>query len=138
MIVTLLDSGPLVAYLNRADQWHSWALCQFQNLRPPMLTCEAALAESCFLVERNGGAGADVMQFLKRGIFQIAISVQTEHASLETLMKRYADVPMSLADACLVRLSELHGDSRILTLDSDFRKYRRNGRQIISLLAPWQ
>jgi predicted nucleic acid-binding protein len=138
MTVTLLDSGPLVAYLNRKDQWHSWAVRQFQNLRPPLLTCEAVLAESCFLVERNGGAGSDVMQLLKRGVFHIAIAVQCENASLETLMKRYAETPMSLADACLVRLSELHGESRTLTLNSDFRQYRRNGRQIIPLLAPWQ
>jgi len=137
MTATLLDSGPLVAYFNQKDQWHPWAVRHFESLKPPLLTCEAVLAESCFLVERNGGCGAEVIQLVKRGIFEIALSVQAESGAIETLMKRYRDVPMSLADACLVRLSELQATCEVLTLDSDFRRYRRNGRQVIRLIAPW-
>jgi predicted nucleic acid-binding protein len=137
MTRTLLDAGPLVAYLNVKDRWHEWAQLQFQNLRPPLLTCEAALAEACFLVQRNGGKPSHIMQLLQRGVLISALNLNDEAAALESLMKRYSDTPMSLADGCLVRLSEIHSDCRVFTLDSDFTRYRRNGRQIIPLLAPW-
>jgi len=137
MIATLLDAGPLVAYLSDRDKWHAWAVKQFASLRPPLLTCEAVLSEACFLAQRDGGKPADVLRLLQRGAFQIAFDLETETSALEALMERYADTPMSLADACLVRLSELHRDCRVFTLDSHFSRYRRNARQLIPLLAPW-
>ena len=76
------------------------------------------------------------MRAVQRGILQIAFDVETEAAALENLIARYANGPMSLADASLVRLSELHRDSRVFTLDRDFRQYRRHGRQVIPLIAP--
>jgi len=114
---TMLDAGPLVAYLSGRDRNHKWAVSQFAALRPPLVTCEPVLAEACFLVRQNSGRPADVLKLLQRGIFQIGLVVET--------------------DACLVRLSELHADCRVFTLDSDFNRYRRNGRQMIPLLAPW-
>lgn len=95
------------------------------------------LSEACFLVRRNGGHPAVILRAVREDILQITFDIETEVAALEVLIFRYGDVPMSLADACLVRLTELHSDSRILTLDSDFRRYRRHGRQLIPLLAPW-
>jgi predicted nucleic acid-binding protein len=74
---------------------------------------------------------------VQRGILQVAFDVETEASALETLIERYADVPMSLADASLVRLSEQQRDSREFTFDRDFRHYRRHSRQVIPLLAPW-
>ena len=137
MIATLLDAGPLVAYLNNRDKWHSWAVKQFSSLRPPLLTCEAVLTEACFLAHRNGGKPAKILQLLRRRVFDVAFDLETEAAALESLMERYADTPMSLADACLVRLSELHRDCRVFTLDSHFQRYRRHGRQLVPLLTPW-
>lgn len=137
MTATLLDAGPLVAYLSDRDKWHTWAVKQFANLRPPLVSCEAVLSEACFLVRRNGGGAADVLRLLQRRAFEIAFNLETEVLAVETLMRRYADTPISLADACLVRLSELHRDCRVLTLDSHFTRYRRHGRQLIPLLAPW-
>jgi predicted nucleic acid-binding protein len=137
MTTTLLDAGPLVAYLSDRDKWHAWAVNQFVSLRPPVLTCEAVLSEACFLTWRNEGEPADILQILQRGAFAIAFDLETETASVEVLMRRYSDAPMSLADACLVRLSELHRDCRVLTLDRHFARYRRHGRQVIPLLAPW-
>ena len=137
MTTTLLDAGPLVAYLSDRDKWHAWAVNQFVSLRPPVLTCEAVLSEACFLTRRNGGEPPDILQMLQRGAFAIAFDLETETASVEVLMRRYSDAPMSLADACLVRLSELHRDCRLLTLDRHFARYRRHGRQVIPLLAPW-
>jgi len=134
---TLLDAGPMVAYMSAKDQHHDWAVGQFAALPPPLVTCEPVLAEACFLVQRNGGNPADVLKLLQRGTFQIGLEVSTEAAALESLMEKYADTPMSLADACLVRLSELLADCRVFTMDSDFDRYRRNGRHVIPLIAPW-
>jgi uncharacterized protein len=137
MTKTLLDTGPLVAYMSDRDEWHEWAVTQFSSLRPPLLTCQPVLAEACFLIQRNGGQPAETLQLLQRGVFEAALDLNTEAAALEALMRRYDDMPISLADACLVRMSEAHADCRLLTLDRDFRRYRRHGRQMIPLLAPW-
>lgn len=137
MIVTLLDAGPLVAYLSDRDKWHAWAVQQFSQLRPPLVTCEPVLGEACFLTRRKGGEAADVLRLLHRGAFVTGFDLEREAAAVEILMRRYADAPMSLADASLVRLSELHPDCRVFTLDSHFRRYRRHGRQVIPVLAPW-
>lgn len=136
MTRTLLDTGPLVAFLNRDDQWHDWAKAQMGALPPPLLTCEPVLTEACFLIQRNGGRPADVLKKVQAGVIEVALEIETESAALETLMRRYEDTPMSLADACLVRLSELFADCQVFTLDADFRRYRRHGRQVIPLVTP--
>jgi uncharacterized protein len=135
--VTLLDSGPLVAFFSRRDEHHSWAFAEMSALVPPLVTCEAVLTEACFLMARNGGRPTAILHAVKEGILRVDFAVAAEAAALESLMKGYADVPMSLADACLVRLSELHPECQVFTVDGDFRHYRRNGRQVIPLLAPW-
>lgn len=136
MTRTLLDTGPLVAFLNRNDQWHPWAKAQMGALPPPLLTCEPVLTEACFLIQRSGGQPADLLKKVQAGVIEVALEIETEAVALETLMRRYQDTPMSLADACLVRLSELHSDCQVFTLDTHFRRYRRHGRQVIPLLAP--
>ena len=137
MTQTLLDTGPLVAYLNVDDQFHDWAVAQMKELAPPLLTCEPVLTEACFLLQRGGQHPADLLARLQQGAIEVAINLQGEAAAVEALMRRYADTPMSLADACLVRLAEVHSACRVFTLDRDFRQYRRHGRQVIPLLAPW-
>jgi len=136
MTLTLLDTGSLVAFLNRNDRWHDWATAQMGALPAPLLTCEPVLTEACFLIQRNGGQPADLLRKLQAGVIEVALEIQTEASALETLMRRYEDTPMSLADACLVRLSELHSDCQVFTLDTHFRRYRRHGRQVMPLLAP--
>ena len=137
MTRTLLDTGPLVAYINQSDQFHGWAVTQMRHLAPPLLTCEPVLTEACFILGRGGKHPADFLARLQEGVIEIAFHLGTEAASVEALMRRYADTPMSLADACLVRLAEIHFDCRLFTLDGDFKQYRRNGRQTIPLLGPW-
>ncbi len=134
---TLIDSGPLVAFYDRKDQWHNWAQEQMSALQPPLITTEPILTEACFLLQRGTGRPGVILRAVQRGILQVAFDVETEATALESLMDRYANVPMSLADASLVRLSELHRESRVFTLDRDFRQYRRHGRQVIPLIAPW-
>jgi uncharacterized protein len=132
----IVDTGPLVALVNRRDRAHPWVKETLAALAPPLLTCEAVVSEACFLL-RNTHRGSDaILGLCEDGIVQVEASLSAEPHRVRALMLRYAEVPMSLADACLVWLSERHGKSRILTLDSDFRVYRRNGRQMIPLLTP--
>jgi predicted nucleic acid-binding protein len=132
----VVDTGPLVAWLDAADERHEWAKEQFARLRPPLTTCEAVLTEAAHLISRGGGDPQSVVSLLAKGVVVIGISVQEEAPHLQRLMQRYRAVPMSLADACLVRLVErLHG-SVLMTLDSDFHIYRYHGRKLIPLLAP--
>jgi predicted nucleic acid-binding protein len=132
----LVDAGPLVAWLNRKDGYHAWAREQFARLRPPLLTCEPVLTEVAFLLEAAGLDAAVVPDLITRSILDVSFSLEDEAATVSGLMRRYRNVPMSLADACLVRLSEVRQRSRIFTLDSDFRIYRRHGRLIIPTLMP--
>ena len=136
MIQNLLDTGPLLAYALADEQHHAWARDQFLSLTDPVLTCEAVLAEAAYLLAARGANAELLWAFLRRGALRIAFDLETEFESVAILMKRYADVPMDLADACLVRMSELHRECRIWTLDSDFKIYRRFGRQVIPLICP--
>jgi predicted nucleic acid-binding protein len=132
----IVDTGPIVALLDADDQYHAWVRAQFARLRPPLLSCEAVLTESCFLIARAGGDASDVLQLVDRGVLSIAQLFDAEAASIARLMRRYRNVPMSLADACLVRLIELTSQATLFTLDSDFEIYRQKGRRLIPLLAP--
>lgn len=131
----LADTGPIVAYLNRRDRSHRWAVELFGRLRPPLFTCEAVLAEACFLLQTIKGGEAAVLALVKRGVLVPEFRVIDHVSSVAALMAKYADVPMALADACLVRMSELYDDCEIATLDSDFVVYRRHGRQTIPLIT---
>jgi predicted nucleic acid-binding protein len=132
----IVDTGPIVAWLDADDQHHAWVRAQFARLRPPLLTCEAVLTEACFLMARGGGESSAVIQLVERGVLSVAQLFDSESASIGRMMRRYENVPMSLADACLVRLVELTSQSTLFTLDSDFAIYRQKGRRLIPLLAP--
>lgn len=134
--VTLLDTGPLVALLKRDEHHHRWAMDTFGALDGRLVTCEAVLTETFFLLQRWPGLVASVLERVEQGRLQVE-PLAADAAPLRGLMTRYANVPMSFADACLVRLSERHPAARILTLDSDFAVFRRRGRQVIPLIAPW-
>jgi len=105
-------------------------------LRPPLLTCEPVLTEAAFLLKRDGQDADALFELLERGVIRIAMAVQDELADVRALMHRYRNRPMSLADACLVRLSEIHPAGEVFTLDSDFRIYRRHGNKVIPVLMP--
>lgn len=132
----LLDTGPLVAYLDRRDRYHAWARDRWAEIPAPFLTCEAVLSESCFLLQRFPSAVEAVLEMLNRGVLAIGIRLDEESGPVAGLMSRYRNVPMSLADACLVRMTEQHGDARVLTVDGDFRIYRKSGRQVIPTIMP--
>ena len=134
--VVLLDTGPWVALHCRDDSFHSWARGQFAQLTQPLLTCEAVVAETCFLLARGGHDPAKALALRARGVVRIGINLDAEIAAVQSLFQRYDKLSASLADACLVRMSELHASCRVLTLDADFQIYRRHGRKVIPLLTP--
>lgn len=134
----LLDTGPLVAYLKRQDQFHEWAKAELANTEPPVFTCEAVIVEACFLLRNTYKGEETVLNLLSTERLQIPFSLGEEVTAVGEMLKRYQSVPMSLADACLVRMSELYPESALLTLDSDFLIYRQNRNQTIPVVMPRQ
>jgi predicted nucleic acid-binding protein len=132
----ILDTGPWVALHCQDDTHHAWAKAQFALQAEPLLTCEAVVAETCFLLARSGFDPSRALTLIERGVVRVAMTLTEQVTAVRGLFERYDNVPASLADACLVRLSELHDPCRILTLDSDFSIYRRHGRRVIPLLTP--
>ena len=130
----IVDTGPLVALLNRTDAAHGWVRQQLSDIAPPMLTCEAVLAEATYLTRHMPGARAALIEMIGDDFLAIGMAVADHHSALLGMIKRYADVPMSLADGCLVRLAELYPQSPVFTLDRDFNIYRKNGRQVIAVM----
>ena len=132
----ILDTGPLVAIINGRDKYHKWATLQWSQIDPPLLTCEAVLSEACFLLGSLDGGKIAVLKLVQRRILHIPFSLVEHTNQISWLLKKYSNVPMSLADACLVRMAELYSESTILTLDADFSIYRKNKRQVIPILSP--
>jgi predicted nucleic acid-binding protein len=130
----LADSGFLVALLSRNDQNRQWATAQATRLAPPWLTCEAALSEAFYLLGSRGGA--QLAALLRRGLAVPQFNLEAELEPVLSLLDKYTDVPMSLADACLVRMAEIQADPLLLTTDRDFLLYRRHSRQVIPCLLP--
>ncbi len=134
--IHLIDTGSLIAVLYRRDQFHAWAVKQISQMPAPLLTCEAVLAEACFLARRMLGTSRAVYEFVETGAVEIAFDLKDEFEAVKNLAVRYENVPMSLADACLVRMSEIYKNSMVFTTDGDFRIYRKNTNQIIPTIMP--
>ena len=132
----LLDTGPLIAFLNKKDQYHEWALAQFATMTPPLLTCEAVLSETCFLMRHYQRGAATVLSLIERELLAVRFRLEEELSAIRVLMDKYEDVPMSLADASLVRMTEQIADSVVFTLDRDFKIYRRSRRKVIPTILP--
>jgi predicted nucleic acid-binding protein len=130
----LVDTGPLVALLNAGDRRHASVARQLALLEPPFITCEAVLAEATHLVRHLPGGRAALLEMVDEGFLSVGLQISAQSAELLTLVKRYASVPMSLADACMVRLAELNPRSPVWTFDSGFTAYRKNGRHVIALI----
>lgn len=120
-----MDTGPLVALLSENDGDHDRARELFARCEPPFRTCEAVIAEACFLLRKVHAEGpAEVVALGRKGLYDIALSIADHWTEIEALLKKYANVGISLADACLIRCAELHDEPRVLTFDSDFQIYR--------------
>jgi predicted nucleic acid-binding protein len=129
----IADTGFLVAFANRMDQHHDWAVAIAEEVTEPLLTCEAVLAEAAFHLRSS----ETVLGLVRAGLVRPAFDCREHLDELETLAKRYADREPDLADLCLIRMSELHPKHPVVTVDrEDFRVYRRNRRQVIPVLVP--
>ncbi len=130
----IVDTGPLVGFLDADDQWHAWSVARFNELPAPFLTCEAVISEATYLLGAQGDGL--LLEMVESGVLELSPLLPRETPRLRHLLMRYAG-RMQFADACLVRLSELHPGAQILSTDSrDFRIYRRNRNERLPLIAP--
>ena len=132
-MTNILDAGPLIAAINRDDAHHLWAVETLGRLEPPFHTCPEAMTEAVAMTGRPSA----VVEMIHAGEIVLAFDLTAQASSVLVLLKKYADHDMDLADACIVRMTELMRECRVITLDrSDFSVYRRNGRDLIPLIAP--
>ncbi|MDN5938490.1 MAG: PIN domain-containing protein [Salinisphaera sp.] len=130
----LVDAGFIVALLSRRDSLHRWAVAQSPYFPPPWRTSEAVLSETFHLLTARGASG--LSELLRRQALVLGFDLGDNLEPVLKLVQKYADVPMSLADACLVRMTELLADPLLLTTDTDFRIYRRHSRQVVPCVMP--
>jgi predicted nucleic acid-binding protein len=132
-VIGIADTGFLVAFANRKDKYHDWALAIAEGITEPLLTCEAVLAETAFHLQSVSIS----LAMIHTGLIALAFDCNEHLAQLVALAKRFADREPDLADLCLIRMSELHPRHSVVTIDqSDFRIYRRNKRDTIPIICP--
>lgn len=129
----VVDAGFLVALLARTETRHVWAVAQARHLPPPWKTCEAVLSEAFYLL---GVHDSKLTALLQRRAVVCTFHLSEEIDEVLKLMAKYSDAPMSLANACLVRMTEMLTDPIVVTLDAHFRIYRRHGNKTIRCLMP--
>jgi predicted nucleic acid-binding protein len=132
----IVDTGPLVAFFDRAERHHRWAIERIEELEAPLLVCEPVLAEAMYLLGGHSRAQDALWSLMENGALDVAFQVGEHVGALRKLLHRYPDTPMSLADACLVRMAEIHEHHATVTLDSDFSIYRKHGRIPLALIQP--
>jgi len=136
MTPVLLDTGVIVALLDRSEQRHEECKAAVLGLKSPLVTCEAAIAESCYLLRGATGAAEAVVENVEKGIFQIPFSLPRSAAAVRRVLRRYRNRQIDFADACLICLAEELRSGEILTLDSDFEIYRWDRKRPFRLLIP--
>jgi predicted nucleic acid-binding protein len=136
MTEAIIDTGPLVAFFDRAERHHRWVCERVEELEPPLLVCEPVLAEAMYLLRHHPKAQDALIDLVQNHALSVALRLDEHTDSLRKLLRKYRDKPMSLADACIVRMSEVHDRHLVLTLDSDFLVYRKHGRASVKLIHP--
>ena len=136
MRAAIVDTGPLVAFFDRAEQHHRWVTQHINELEAPLLVCEPVLAEALYLLADHPRAQDALFGLLHDGALSISFRINEHIGAIRDLMQKYRDTPMSLADACIVRMAESHDRHVVLTLDSDFAVYRKHGRVPLALIHP--
>jgi uncharacterized protein len=132
----IVDTGPLVAFLFENEARHAWATEQFKTLPSSFLTCEPVLTEAFHILRHSREGGRQFFQLLQRGVLKVDFELMNEKSGLEKLIEKYHDLPMSLADACLVRMAEQYDTAAVFTLDRDFKIYRKRSRIPIPVIMP--
>ena len=131
----IVDTGPLVAFLDDTERYHDWVANRIENLDAPLLVCEAVLAEAMYLLARPAAQQA-LFGLIENGALRVSFQIGDHLSALRKLHQKYLDQPMSLADACIVRMAEIHDRHAVFTLDSDFSVYRKHGRGALTLIHP--
>ncbi len=121
---TLLDTGVIVGLLDRSEAHHARCVAALEGLEGPLVTCEAVIAESCYLLRDLTGAPETVLENVERGIFQLPFQLSRSAPLVRAVMRKYRDLPADFADACLIQLADELNTGDILTLDRDFESYR--------------
>lgn len=132
----LLDSGVVVALLQRESVRHAECAWTVSSLQRPIVTCEAVITEACHLLRRYPGAAEAVMTNLEHGEFEIPFALSQAITEVRAIMRKYRDVPAGFADACLIHMADELDTGDILTLDSDFLTYRWHKNRPFELLIP--
>jgi predicted nucleic acid-binding protein len=132
----IVDTGPLVAFFDRSERYHRWVAERVEELDAPLLICEPVVTEAIYLLARFPQAQDALFNLLQNGALVVAFRLEEHIGALHRLLRKYRDIPMSLADACVVRMAEIHETHSVLTLDSDFMVYRKHGRVPITLMHP--
>lgn len=130
----LLDSGAIVALLDRDEKHHADCVAVLKNLRQPLVTCEAVITESCYLLRNVSGAVEAILHNVERGFFQVPLHLSQHANAVQSLLRKYRDIPADFADACLIHMADLLNSGTILTLDSDFYSYRWRRTHAFDLL----
>jgi len=135
-MAAIVDTGPLVAYFIRSERHHRWATDRVNEFEAPLLVCEPVLAEAAYLLRRHLRARDVLLELVQDGALRVAFRVEEHAGALRRLLRKYSDIPVSLADACIVLMAEIHGSHSVLTLDSDFLVYRTSNGAPLSLIYP--
>lgn len=133
----LIDTGCIVALLDRSERSHARCVEVVSQLAAPLVTCEAVIAESCYLLRAVSGASEAVLENVERRVFQLPLRLDDTAGPIRRLIRKYRSVPMDLADGCLVHLAELLRSGDILTLDRDFQVYRWGRNRAFDNLLDW-
>lgn len=124
MTPVLLDTGVIVALLDRSERHHRACVKAVEAVSRPLVTCEAVIAESCFLMRHLTGAAEAIMANVTAGVFQIPFQLSRCAVHVQRILRKYGDRKIDFADACLIHLAGELRTGDILTLDRDFRIYR--------------
>jgi len=132
----LVDTSFIVALYNKSDRYHSQCLNMLDAMVQPAVTCEAVVSESCYMLRRMQGAASDILATIESGALGIRFQLRSSAGKVRTLLEKYIDFPASLADACLVQMADELDTGDILTLDSDFKRYRWRRNRAFNFLIP--
>jgi uncharacterized protein len=135
-MAAIVDTGPLVAYFIRSERHHRWATDRVDDIEAPLLVCEPVLAEAAYLLRRHLRARDVLLELVQDGALKVAFRVEEHIGALRRLLRKYSDIRISLADACIILMAEIHGSHPVLTLDSDFLVYRTSNGVPLSLIYP--
>ena len=136
MTTAIVDTGPLIAFFDRSERYHRWVTDRISKLEMPLLVCEPVLVEASYLLRRNSRTPDFLFELVQNRALKVAFRIDEHVGALRKLLQKYRDTPISLADACIVLMAEIHGSHSVLTLDSDFFIYRTSNRAPLSLIYP--